>query len=932
MSWTATLLGTKNVLTGGVCTLTATIPANSIIAVLCAGSYQTNPSTNGSVADSNSVAYTPSAGSGMFNPGVSGYGGSCFYTLNSGAQASSITWTLPAAIYINVSMAVYQLTPTAGGIRIVTVGTGNGSNSSAWGASANAVSTGSLGVSSNDAILIGIAMDLTAGNLTIGTVPAMVQDGAAFAQTIVGHYAFTTGNATPATWTTSVGSNNITCFGVAFSASENDGAAPIMEGHDAVSGVGVLPPPSIGYVFLGKTAPVRAYNAALSPGVPAAAAAGNLLLLQSQTHIGATYAADLASPGANWVFLGPAKTLGVPCIGFWANLTDLTAPVLNWGAVNTDSDAWVTAYSGNPSSLINIIHAISAYLSNENGGVQWANLTISAPGCLVLLGAVKNNVTASQGAAFNSVTATTGGPFTIEQSKVENSLSADISAVTNRSIQTTAVSITGAGQTMTVNDGPAQSYAAVAMALFSNNVTGSGAIFENSDSMAAAAFTKGLGVGAIIEGADSSGGGGGWTVTYIGNQNAQVGTTCILTATIPANSIIVVICTGGFSTDTGTNVGTMIDSNSVSYSQSPNSDITNGGACFYTLNSGAQASQLTWTIPTTGGNGIYISIKMAVWALTPTAGVVSLSGDGGSDFSGSAGANVISTGNLSITEPSGVVLGVASSLNAGGITAGTIPAMTQDGSFSLSIAEHYVLATGLATPCTWGTPNSGDVITCFGAAFSLLTGSGGAGTVGVAGTGAVIEASEALAGVGFVTGLGVSAITEGADTASGVGTVAVSSGSDNINEISDTPSGAGTVSVISGTDNINEGSDAVVSIGTVMVSGNGAVTEGSDAIIAIGFSGAALAAIIESSDIIASVGAVSVVSGADNINEGSDVVNSVAGVSGSGIAAIPEGSDAVSSTGTVSVSGSGAVTEDSDLVTGTSSSAVRTLSSTGAGY
>jgi hypothetical protein len=220
------------------------------------------------------------------------------------------------------------------------------------------------------------------------------------------------------------------------------------------------------YSFVGAGAVYRAYNAACTPALPAGVNVGDLLILQSQMQVasGNIYASSLTVAG--WTFFGPPSGSGVQQLGVWGRLAaGSDSASVNWsqfGNINCDSNAWIVAYRGNANAApASLVHATSYQLATNNGGLNYSNLSITQPNCLVLLCGVKNNNSTSNSATFNTATSSSGGPWSIDQSIVENLLTPiDISCVTNRSIQIS--------QTMTINDGSPVAYATFSIALLSS--------------------------------------------------------------------------------------------------------------------------------------------------------------------------------------------------------------------------------------------------------------------------------------------------------------------------------------------------------------------------------------------------------------------------------------------------------------------------------
>lgn len=217
----------------------------------------------------------------------------------------------------------------------------------------------------------------------------------------------------------------------------------------------------------------RQYNAALTPSAPSATVAGDLLVFQAMMNIGNIAASTLTVSG--WTLVGPPSgDTTTKCLGLWLRIATLTDPVsCNWGTINTDAYGWITAYNpgGTCPPLASIVHACVGLGAPQNSDVNetYPNLTVTQPGCLILLAGTRNNVTASQSSTWNGVSG--NGTFVIDQSVVLANFSPDMSAVLNRQIQTTATSIASAAQTLTGSESPNQSYSSISLALLPNAST-----------------------------------------------------------------------------------------------------------------------------------------------------------------------------------------------------------------------------------------------------------------------------------------------------------------------------------------------------------------------------------------------------------------------------------------------------------------------------
>jgi hypothetical protein len=215
----------------------------------------------------------------------------------------------------------------------------------------------------------------------------------------------------------------------------------------------------------------------------------------------------------------------------------------------------------------------------------------------------------------------------------------------------------------------------------------------------------------------------GFTVTAK-NGNSAGGGSVTVTITIPAGATVGVVAVGTVG-GSGTGIaGTLVDNNGVTYTAQTHN--YNGGLgtqtdTFSSINAAA-ATSVTYTAPTNTGNNF--NAQMAVWVLTPTAGTVTVADSKAlaTNTPGTA-TNGVTTGNLAISTGDGIVLGLAYDSNSASLTAGTTPAMVQDGTNFQSIYEH--IAATAATPATWTSSSGSDVI-MYGAIAFQITASGGA--------------------------------------------------------------------------------------------------------------------------------------------------------------------------------------------------------------
>ncbi len=287
-------------------------------------------------------------------------------------------------------------------------------------------------------------------------------------------------SATVANWTAVDGTTYGTLFYYAVvpaNGTNNSFAATLLNPvpwQSIFAGIYDYAPPKNIYTLVAAGASSRQYNAAITPSLPAGYVAGNLLILQSQAGI-AAYSAPAV---AGWTLLASNASLGV--WGLIATGTAADAPSVNWGTINADASAWIIAYSGNPVTLGaitantpgGIIHAVSAYPTPANNvsNIDYEGLTITSPGCLVLLCGARNNTSATQPpVVFNSIL--NSGSFIIDQTYYGNTYSSDFNAITNRQIQTVATSIVtggsglGAYQTMTANESAGLPFTSISIAL-----------------------------------------------------------------------------------------------------------------------------------------------------------------------------------------------------------------------------------------------------------------------------------------------------------------------------------------------------------------------------------------------------------------------------------------------------------------------------------
>jgi hypothetical protein len=184
------------------------IPAGSTVAVVCIGTVGGSGGAGaaGTCVDNNGVAYTP--GNFLYNSG-GGAQVSTFYNVNAPA-ATSLTFTFPAGYgaYSSCLMAAWVLSPSVG---IVSFADSKAVNSVTFGTGANAVTTGNMSILQSDAIVLGFAFD--ANNTSLSAGSGMTSDGTTF-QGVYEHAAVSAPS--PATWTTSVGTDYILAGGLAF--------------------------------------------------------------------------------------------------------------------------------------------------------------------------------------------------------------------------------------------------------------------------------------------------------------------------------------------------------------------------------------------------------------------------------------------------------------------------------------------------------------------------------------------------------------------------------------------------------------------------------------------------------------------------------------------------------------------------------------------
>jgi len=217
-------------------TVTMTIPSGAVIGFCGWGQPESTAAAGaGSVVDNNSVSYSLAPN----NLNIAGCVAVAFYSINS-AAATSLTWTPPTATggYYNIYAAAWVFTPSAG---TVTNSGGNCNQISSDSTTANAVTTGNMTITSADAMICGLAvLEAGPGDLSAGTVPSMTADGTINSNYgYFEHAAISSGSASPATWTDSVGGHEVNLAGIAFSLSTAAAIPPLLP----LLGVGVATAP-----------------------------------------------------------------------------------------------------------------------------------------------------------------------------------------------------------------------------------------------------------------------------------------------------------------------------------------------------------------------------------------------------------------------------------------------------------------------------------------------------------------------------------------------------------------------------------------------------------------------------------------------------------------------------------------------------------------
>lgn len=164
--------------------ISVTIPAHSAVFVIANYTINAAPSGNGTLADSNSVAYT--AGN-FLNTAGDGWYFSTFYTLDSGSAATSLTYGSGGGSWYSGSLHIWVCSVTATPTLIGTVA----SEQLPALTGTDATTTGAFAITSTDGFVVGAAFSIDGSNvLTKGT--GQTQDfidtgppGSALAQHIV---------------------------------------------------------------------------------------------------------------------------------------------------------------------------------------------------------------------------------------------------------------------------------------------------------------------------------------------------------------------------------------------------------------------------------------------------------------------------------------------------------------------------------------------------------------------------------------------------------------------------------------------------------------------------------------------------------------------------------------------------------------------------
>lgn len=199
-----TVAATANNFTGSAAT-TATISANAGDTIAVAGFGTSSSAGFGTVTDSAGNTYTIGATN---TAGANLWGAA--YILALPLAITSVTYTPPATIG-GAGIFVWRLTATG----IVQFADSKAPTQTTSTTGTNAISTGSMNVTSSDGILLSVCDCGSVGHLSIGTVPPMISDGTfIFGEGLAEHYP--TSGANPATFTDSTAGDTINVVGLAF--------------------------------------------------------------------------------------------------------------------------------------------------------------------------------------------------------------------------------------------------------------------------------------------------------------------------------------------------------------------------------------------------------------------------------------------------------------------------------------------------------------------------------------------------------------------------------------------------------------------------------------------------------------------------------------------------------------------------------------------
>lgn len=486
--------------------------------------------------------------------------------------------------------------------------------------------------------------------------------------------------------------------------------------------------------------------------------------------------------------------------------------------------------------------------------------------------------------------------------------------------------------------------------LGTNEVTGTGAIVEQSDIVTGTGTVPISGTGAIAEASDSVTGTG--TVEVTGTaaiaeasdthaasgtvENTPIDGSGAITEQPDTHSATGTISTDGSAailetSDSHSATGGVEVSGTGSIAEAPDSIAATGSVEIsgtasiaeqtdLHAASGSSASTGTGAIvesPDTvaGVGGVEVSGTGATAELTDTvtgAGTVEISGTAAileqPDVHFASGAAAV-TGNAAITEASDVHT-----------ASGTVETNAVTGDIAITESADTHAATGnISTSGTGAIVEAPDTHTASGtlevsgtAAITEVSDSvAGTGSIPINGSGAILESSDAHAATSSTEVTGTGAILESPDTHVAAGNVEIT-GSISIIETGDSHVSTGGIST-DGSGAITEAPDAHASIGSVEINGTGAIVEQSDIHVATSSAVAnGSGAIVESPDIHAATGNLPIgITGA--ILEQSDTVSGTGNIEITGAGSIVESADTASGSGSVEISGTGAIVESADI-------------------